>query len=121
MIEALHIELKGLRFYAYHGVLPQERIVGGEYTVDVDVRCSCVEGVETDRVEDTLNYASLYHIVEEEMAQPSNLLEHVAGRIGKRIFKTFAGAIAATISITKMNPPLGADSQGARVRLEMKK
>ena len=36
-IENGYIELKGLRFTAKHGVLPQERVVGGEYVVSVRV------------------------------------------------------------------------------------
>ena len=118
-IEQLHIALKGLRFYAFHGVLPQERTVGGEYLVDVDVEYAKTRSIETDSVEDTINYAALYHIIEEEMAQPSNLLEHVVGRIGKRIFREFVAVDAVDLTITKVNPPMGADCSGAAVKVRL--
>ena len=111
----MRIELKGLRFHAFHGVLPQERTVGGDYEVDISVDYADERAVETDNVEDTLNYAELYDIVKEEMAQPSNLLEHVAGRIGKRTLKTFSGAHSVTVAVTKLNPPIGGECRGARV------
>ncbi|MBQ4352897.1 MAG: dihydroneopterin aldolase, partial [Prevotella sp.] len=44
-----------------------------------------------------------------------NLLEHVAGRIGKRMLKTFSSAHSVTVAVTKLNPPIGAECRGARV------
>lgn len=88
-VESSYIELKGLRFTAKHGVLPQERVVGGDYVVSVRVGCNLEKAVESDNVEDTLNYAELYQIINKEMQTPSCLLEHVAGRIGERILERF--------------------------------
>ena len=79
------IELKDVRLYAYHGVLEQERRVGGEYSVSLRVHYNISKAMESDDVNDTLNYALLLDIIKEEMAQPSDLLEHVAGRIGTAI------------------------------------
>ncbi|MBQ9651714.1 MAG: dihydroneopterin aldolase [Prevotella sp.] len=118
-IEQLHIALKGLRFHASHGVLPQERLTGGDFVVDICVDYGQTLAVETDNVDDTLNYAALYHIIEEEMAQPSNLLEHVVGRIGKRIFREFVAVDAVDLTITKVNPPMGADCFGAAVKVRL--
>ena len=114
----MRIELKGLRFHAFHGVLPQERTVGGDYEVDISVDYADERAVETDNVEDTLNYAELYDIVKEEMAIPSNLLEHVAGRIVKRIRETFGKVGNVTIAVTKLNPPIGGECKGASVRVK---
>ena len=35
MMEGL-LELKGMRFHAFHGCLPQERVDGGEYPVGLE-------------------------------------------------------------------------------------
>ena len=59
-IEESSILLKGLRFSAKHGVLPQERVVGGEYVVNVCIDCDLSKAVKSDDVEDTLNYAEVY-------------------------------------------------------------
>jgi dihydroneopterin aldolase len=114
-IESGYIELKGLRFTAKHGVLPQERVVGGEYMVSVRVDCNLEKAVGSDDVKDTLNYAELYQIINKEMQTPSCLLEHVAGRIGERILSAFPQALSVGIEITKRNPPMGADCDGATV------
>lgn len=118
-IAASKIYLDDMRFYAYHGVMEQERLVGGEYSVSLTVEADLSEAVRTDDVADTINYAALYEVVKSEMAVPSKLLEHVAGRIGQRAMETFERITTLTIKVTKLNPPMGADSKGASVELKM--
>lgn len=115
------IQLHDMHFYAYHGVLEQERRVGGEYLVSLSVDADLSTAVVNDSVEDTVNYAALYEVVAHEMAQPSKLLEHVAGRIGSRVLEAFPSVAALRISITKCNPPMGADSRGASVTLNIER
>ena len=115
------ILLHDMRFYAYHGVMEQERRVGGEYLVSLSVEADLSRAVISDSVDDTVNYAALYEVVAREMAQPSQLLEHVAGRIGSRVLEAFPLVAALRISITKCNPPMGADSRGASVTLNIER
>ena len=114
------IQLHDMRFYAYHGVMEQERRVGGEYLVSLQVETDLSRAVLSDSVADTINYAQLYEVVRHEMAEPSQLLEHVAGRIGQRVLDRFPQVTALTVSVTKCNPPMGADSKGASVELRIK-
>ena len=118
-IAASKIYLDDMHFYAYHGVMEQERLVGGEYSVSLAVEADLTEAVRTDDVADTINYAALYEIVKSEMAVSSKLLEHVAGRIGRRAMETFERITTLTVRVTKLNPPMGADSKGASVELIM--
>ena len=114
-----NIFINGLRLYAFHGVLPQERQVGGEFIVDLRVHYNIYKAMETDRVEDTISYADLCDIVKREMAQPSALLEHVAGRIAKTVIQTYPTVESVWLRLTKVNPPMGADCSGAGVELEV--
>ena len=118
-IAASKIYLDDMRFYAYHGVMEQERLVGGEYSVSLAVEADLTEAVHTDDVANTVNYAALYEVVKSEMAVPSKLLEHVAGRIGRRALDMFERITTLTIRVTKLNPPMGADCKGASVELVM--
>ena len=115
------IQLHDMRFYAYHGVMEQERRVGGEYQVSLDVEADLSRPMTSDAVADTVNYAALYEVVAREMAQPSQLLEHVAGRIAQRVFDSFLQVEGLTIRITKCNPPMGADCKGASIELKVKR
>ena len=111
------IYLRNVRFYAFHGVLPQERIVGNDYLVNLVLDYDFSSAMQTDELQGTLNYAEVYQKVREEMAVPSKLLEHVAGRIAHRLFSDFPEIQKLQLSITKVNPPMGADSDGAGVEV----
>ena len=112
-----YIFLRNVRFYAFHGVMPQERKVGGEFLVDLSVGYPIEEAMQSDKVEDTLNYAELYQLVKKEMDTPSQLLEHVAGRITRKISEQFPKVTSIDLKITKKNPPMGADCDGAGVHV----
>ena len=112
-----YIFLRNVRFYAFHGVMPQEQKVGGEFLVDLQVGYPFEAAMQSDEVADTLNYAELYDLVKTEMAIPSQLLEHVAGRIVESINQRFPKVASIDLKITKINPPMGADCDGAGVRL----
>ncbi len=104
-----------MRFHAFHGVMPQERRVGGGFMVSLKVGYPISKAMGSDDVADTLNYAELYELVRREMSQPSSLLEHVVGRIAEAIEKAFPDVTSAEIRISKVNPPMGSDSKGAEV------
>lgn len=116
-LEKGEIFIDNMRFHSRHGVLPQEQSTGGEFLVSVKIQYPLATAAETDRVEDTLNYAEVYGIVKKEMAIPSKLIEHVAGRIGKSLIAAMPGIEKLTVKVVKKNPPMGADSDGAGVQL----
>ena len=111
------IYLRNVRFHAFHGVLQQEGIVGNDYLVNLVLDYDFSSALKTDDLQGTLNYAEVYQKVREEMAVPSKLLEHVAGRIAHRLFSDFPEIKKLQLSITKVNPPMGADSDGAGVEV----
>lgn len=111
------IYLRNVRFHVFHGVLPQEGIVGNDYLVNLVLDYDFSSAMQTDELQGTLNYAEVYQKVREEMAVPSKLLEHVAGRIAHRLFSDFPEIQKLQLSITKVNPPMGADSDGAGVEV----
>ena len=80
------IKLKNIRTYSYHGCLIEEGKIGSDYSVDLEVKTDLRKSALSDHLEDTVDYVLLNRIVEEEMAIRSQLLEHVAHRIIKRIF-----------------------------------
>ena len=49
------IELKSMRFYAYHGVDPQEIRVGNWFIVDLMVTVDLVQAIENDNLDSTIN------------------------------------------------------------------
>lgn len=111
------IELRKMKFYAFHGVAEQERTVGNNFVVDLVLTAPLEQAVESDRLEDTISYASVYALVKEEMDIPSRLLEHAAGRILYRIKETFPKITSIELKLTKLSPPFGGDVESAAVIL----
>lgn len=109
------IKLTDIRFFAYHGVLEQERKAGNNYVVNIHLNADLLLACESDNVEDTINYALVYDIVEEEMKKPSNLLEHVAMRILKSIKSTFPQILSIEVRLAKNNPPVRGEIKCAEV------
>ena len=118
-IESGYIFLKDLRFHAFHGVMPQERKVGGDFLVSLRMGYDISKAMRTDEVSDTLNYAEVYALVRKEMELPSALLERVAGRIAEALFASDPKILSIDLWLTKVNPPMGADCQGAGVELHL--
>lgn len=112
------IFLEDVQIYAYHGVLPQENLMGTHYILNLEVHAPIYEAMTTDDLEDTISYADLNEILYREMAIPSKLLEHVAGRIIKSIERDFPGISFIKLKITKKRPPMKGECKGASVEFE---
>lgn len=114
------IELREMRFYAHHGVGEQETVVGNWFTVDLTLEAPLGLAVESDDLSATINYAEAYEVVKAEMAVPSKLIEHVAGRIMRALKARFPRLTAIEIRLAKRNPPFGGDIREAAVILQEK-
>lgn len=114
----IKIELKGMNFYAHHGVMPQETRVGNHFTVDLTLEVRAEASAQSDELTDTISYADVYELVREEMNSPSKLLEHVCGRIERAIHNRWPAEIhSIEVRVAKHNPPFGGDVQQAAVTL----
>lgn len=111
------LTLTGLKFHAYHGVLDQERLVGGEYLVDISLNLIGSGALYSDSLGDTINYTSIIEVVRHEMSIPSSLIEHVAGRIARALLKSFSSINVGTITLTKVHPPVSTPLGGASVSI----
>ena len=114
-LESSFIYMKDVRLRAFHGVDPQEQAVGDIFIVNLRLKVGVDRAIESDNVDDTVNYAEVFSLVKEEMMIPAKLIENVAGRIAKRIMETFPQVEMVDISLTKQNPPMGADCGGAEL------
>ena len=115
------ILLPQMHFHARHGVLPQERLVGAQFTVSLEVSTRFDQALQSDSLEGTVSYADIHAAVKDEMSTPSALLEHVAGRIAHRLLHDFPTIDSLKLELMKQNPPMGADIPAAGIRLEVKR
>ena len=112
------IKLKNIRTYSYHGCLIEEGKIGSDYAVDLEVKTDLRKSAVSDNLEDTVDYVLLNQIVVEEMEIRAHLLEHVAHRIIKRIFKEVPAISRITLAVSKLNPPIGGDVEAVTIEME---
>lgn len=106
--------------FARHGVLPQEAQTGANFYVSLQVDCEVDgEAVRDDRLDGVVDYSVLTQIVREEMAIPSQLLEHVAHRIALHVLKACSRVEHIEVTVEKENPPLGIAAEGVGVTITL--
>jgi len=113
------IELSGMEFHAFHGCLPEERRDGARYLVDFSCSCEIGPAAESDDLADTLDYSAVYDIISREMSVPSNLLEHVCGRIVASIRSAFPQITGMKLKLSKEHPPVGGPVEWSSVTVEI--
>ncbi len=103
------IRVENIRVFAYHGCLTEEKKIGSDYSVDLEVEADLQPSAKSDRLSETVDYVFLNKIIKEEMLRPTHLLETVARRILERILNEDARVRSATVWVSKLNPPIGGD------------
>lgn len=116
--EMSKIYLEDVKIYAYHGVLPEENIIGTYYILNAEIHTDLWKAAESDNLNDTISYADINEIIHQEMAVKSKLLEHVAGRTISKIHEKFQKISYIRLKITKTSPPMKGEMKGASIELE---
>jgi dihydroneopterin aldolase len=102
------IRIKKASFYGYHGVMSEEKSMGGKFEADVDLYTDFSRAAEKDSLKETINYHEvyklLYHVVLEEKHY---LIETLAVKVADTLLAGFPGIQKVAVRIRKNNPPLG--------------
>ncbi|MFY9173720.1 MAG: dihydroneopterin aldolase [Peptococcia bacterium] len=107
MVAQDKIILQGMKFYGYHGVLPEEKNLGQWFEVDLELLGPFTKVSVTDQVEDTLDYSQIYQeircLVEGESI---NLIETLAVKIAD-LALTYPLVEVVKVRVRKPQAPLG--------------
>ena len=98
------ISLEGMEFYAYHGVYPEERVIGNSFVVDVFIDTNWETASNSDDINETINYETIYQICQAEMRHTVQLIETLIQNISMAIRRQFSTIQAITIKIRKNRP-----------------
>lgn len=102
------ISISNARFYAYHGVLDYEKKYGNKFELDIEMECNIDTLGDTDDLEKTVDYLSVYNLAKEIFTNEKyNLIETVNMKICKGILENFPMVNVVTVKIRKPNAPLG--------------
>lgn len=112
------IEVNGIKVYAFHGCLPEEARIGGNYVVDVMLNTDFSQAAESDTLKQTVDYVDINRIVSEEMAIRSKLIEHVGQRIINRLRSELVGILYLKVRVTKLTPPINGNVENVSIIIE---
>lgn len=111
------IHLKGLQFYGYHGVMPEETVLGQKFVVDVDLYRDLRKPGFSDQVADTINYAEVYQRIKTIVTgERFQLLERLAEEIAKQILNAFSCEVIR-VEIHKPQAPIPGIFEDASVEI----
>ena len=112
----LTIALEQATFYAYHGLYPEETIIGNHFVLDIAVRIPGT--VPVDDLSETVNYQGIYEVAKAVMAVARPLLEEVVYELSDALKQRYPAIQHSVVTLRKMNPPMGASIRNSLVSLE---
>lgn len=113
-----NMQMKGMRFYGYHGVYPEENKLGQHYIIDLEMRLDLERAGQSDDLEVTVNYAEVYkHIKAVVEGPPFKLIEALASSVASRVLEVYTMVHEVTVRVTKPNPPFEVFFDGVTIEL----
>ncbi len=112
------IEIRDLRAFGVHGVLPHEHERAQPFSVDLDAWFDVTDAAGSDALADTVDYGALVRATEEVVTGTSfSLLEALAAAIVRRVLDDQQRIARVEVVVRKMRPPVAVDVGSVGVRL----
>lgn len=111
-----------MEFYGYHGVYPEENKLGQIFYIDLEALADLSAAGKSDNLEDTMNYAEIYHLIKGIVeGKPFRLIEALAESIASQLLHTYTDISEIIVRVTKPHPPFPVHFQGVAVELRRKR
>jgi dihydroneopterin aldolase len=115
--QTMRISLNKLLFVGYHGLYPEEKKLGNNYAVEIDIDFMPKQGV-IDQLDQTIDYVHVYAIVKKWMEIPTPLLETLVGKIADDILLSQLLVNTVFVKITKLHLPISSFEGNVSVKIE---
>ena len=115
--QTMRISLNKLLFVGYHGLYPEEKKLGNNYSVEIDIDFVPKQGL-IEQLDQTIDYVLVYAIVKKWMEIPTPLLETLIGKIADDILLEQPLAEKVMVKITKLHLPIPLFEGNVSVKIE---
>lgn len=104
----MKLKLENAVYYAYHGVKPEEKKIGGRYEVDLEMWYDATKAIINDDISEALNYEEAMFCISEVIngEESYDLIETICNEILNMLMEHFDYLQKATCRIRKLNAPL---------------
>lgn len=104
------ITINNMKFYAYHGVLPEEQAKGQHFYIDAELFLDVSKAGISDELEDTVDYSVVYGIIKEITEKNKfRLIENLANSISREILSRYAEILEIVVRVRKPEAPIEGD------------
>lgn len=101
------IKLKGMSFYGYHGLFPEENRLGQHFIVNLELHVPLAKAGKTDDMKYSIDYGMVFDTVKNIVeGKAKNLIETIAEEIATQLLNTFPTINALKVEVGKPNPPI---------------
>lgn len=112
------IGLEGMRFSGPHGFYPEEEVLGNDFLIDIYLDVNTRRAAMHDDLGSTVNYETVYLMVQSEMKKSAQLIETLSDRIISRISEFYDNLKGIRLVIRKLNPPLSGQVAAAYIEVK---
>lgn len=110
--------LKGMRFFGYHGVFPEENKLGQQFFVDLELKLDLSEAAATDELEYALDYSALYHFIKQIVeGPPFKLIEALTAQVASKVMEHYTMVDEVSVRVTKPHPPFDVQFDGVTIEM----
>jgi dihydroneopterin aldolase len=103
------IFITGLLVHAHHGVMRHETKVGQQFAIDLELAIDLGRAAATDKLVDTVSYASIVEVATRAFtAKSCRLVEAAAGAIADEVLAAFARVVSVRVTVHKPHAPIAA-------------
>jgi dihydroneopterin aldolase len=112
------LTLSRLRFFGFHGLLPEEKAHGQTLEVTVRLELSLAEAGRADDLHLTADYRAVYETIRAVMHGPRcKLVETLAESVAAALLRDFSMLAAVDVEVTKPHPPVNFNFEGLTIRI----
>ena len=116
------IFITGFVIHARHGVMDHESEVGQRFVIDLELAIDLEESAHTDKLSDTVSYASVVATATAAFKNTNyKLLERAAGAVSDAIFAAVPRIDAIKVTVHKPHAPIAAIFEDVGVVLTRKR
>ncbi len=116
------ILISDLRYFAFHGLLPEETTLGQRFRIDLACEVDLSAAGTSDDMAKSVHYGHLIAAVERVVTtRRFKLIEALAETIAAEIFATFSRVDAVAVTVTKPEAPVPSATGIVAVQIERRR
>lgn len=111
--------VRGMRFFAYHGLFEEEHKLGQRFVVNLWLHLDLRSVGQSGDLQETVDYGAAYELVRQVVeGEAVPLLEMLAERVAHRLLTSYDNLQAVSVEVEKPSAPVPGVLDTVSIRIE---